>query len=141
MPILPGTDGERRMSKSLGNYVGVTEPPEEIFGKLMRVPDAAMPVYYELLLDERARRRPAGGGAQAGDGPRADRARSTARRRPRAAEAHFDRLHVEREAPGRDRGVRRSPTGTARCTCPALLGEAFGLSRSRGPPAAASRAA
>ena len=52
MPILPGTDGEQQMSKSLGNYVGVTEPPEEVFGKLMRVPDAAMPVYYELLLDE-----------------------------------------------------------------------------------------
>jgi len=51
MPILPGTDGERRMAKSLDNYVGVTEPPEEVFGKLMRVPDPAMPVYYELLLD------------------------------------------------------------------------------------------
>ena len=33
MPILPGLDGERRMSKSLGNYIGVTEPPEEMFGK------------------------------------------------------------------------------------------------------------
>jgi tyrosyl-tRNA synthetase len=38
MPILPGLDGERRMSKSLGNYVGVTDPPEEMFGKLMSVP-------------------------------------------------------------------------------------------------------
>ena len=52
MPILPGIDGVRRMSKSLGNYVGVAEPPEEAFGKLMRVPDAQMPVYYELLLGE-----------------------------------------------------------------------------------------
>ena len=52
MPILPGTDGVQRMSKSLGNYVAVTEPPEEIFGKLMRVPDEAMPVYYELLLEQ-----------------------------------------------------------------------------------------
>ena len=51
MPILPGTDGERRMSKSLDNYVGVTEAPDEMFGKLMRVPDSAMPVYYDLLLD------------------------------------------------------------------------------------------
>src|SRR3954449_11865456 len=50
LPILPGTDGERRMAKSLGNYVGVTEAPEEVFGKLMRVPDSAMPVYYDLLL-------------------------------------------------------------------------------------------
>ena len=39
MPILPGTDGVRRMSKSLGNYVGVTDPPEEMFGKLMSIPD------------------------------------------------------------------------------------------------------
>src|ERR687887_1589784 len=51
MPILPGTDGVQRMSKTLGNYVGITDPPEEIFGKLMRVPDDVMPVYYELLLD------------------------------------------------------------------------------------------
>ena len=52
MPILPGIDGVQKMSKSLGNYVGVDEPPEEMFGKLMRVPDDAMPVYYDLLLDE-----------------------------------------------------------------------------------------
>ena len=52
MPILPGIDGVRRMSKSLGNYVALTDAPEEMFGKLMRVPDDAMPVYYELLLDE-----------------------------------------------------------------------------------------
>ena len=52
MPILPGIDGVQKMSKSLGNYVGVDEAPEEMFGKLMRVPDEAMPVYYELLLDE-----------------------------------------------------------------------------------------
>src|SRR5215210_8378790 len=52
MPILPGIDGVQRMSKSAGNYVGVTEAPEEVFGKLMRVPDEAMAVYYDLLLDE-----------------------------------------------------------------------------------------
>src|SRR4051795_9261418 len=51
MPILPGIDGVQKMSKSLGNYVGVTDPPEEMYGKLMRVPDEAMPLYYELLLD------------------------------------------------------------------------------------------
>ena len=39
MPILPGTDGKQRMSKSLDNYIGVTDPPEEMFGKLMSVPD------------------------------------------------------------------------------------------------------
>ena len=54
MPILPGIDGVRRMSKSLGNYVGVTEAPDEMFGKLMRIPDDVMGTYYELLLGERA---------------------------------------------------------------------------------------
>ena len=49
MPILPGTDGVRKMSKSLDNYIGVTEPPEEIFGKVMSVPDEAMPLYWALL--------------------------------------------------------------------------------------------
>jgi tyrosyl-tRNA synthetase len=52
MPILPGTDGERRMSKSLGNYIGVTDEPEEMFGKLMSIPDAVMGTYYGLLLGE-----------------------------------------------------------------------------------------
>ena len=52
MPILPGIDGVRRMSKSLGNYVGVTEAPDEMFGKLMRIPDEVMGTYYELLLGE-----------------------------------------------------------------------------------------
>ena len=51
MPILPGTDGVKRMSKSEGNYIGVTEPADEVFGKAMSVPDSAMPLYYELLLD------------------------------------------------------------------------------------------
>jgi tyrosyl-tRNA synthetase len=54
LPILPGIDGVRRMSKSLGNYVGVTDPPEEMFGKLMSIPDSALGVYYELLLGEEA---------------------------------------------------------------------------------------
>jgi tyrosyl-tRNA synthetase len=54
MPVLPGTDGVRRMSKSLGNYVGVTDAPEEMFGKLMRIPDDVMGTYYELLLGEGA---------------------------------------------------------------------------------------
>ena len=50
MPILVGTDGVQKMSKSLGNYVGVTDAPEEMFGRLMSIPDAAMAEYYRLLL-------------------------------------------------------------------------------------------
>ncbi|MCW2987354.1 MAG: tyrosyl-tRNA synthetase [Solirubrobacterales bacterium] len=50
MPILVGTDGVRKMSKSLGNYVGVTDAPAEMFGRLMSIPDEAMAEYYRLLL-------------------------------------------------------------------------------------------
>ncbi len=51
MPILVGLDGERKMSKSLGNYVGITEAPAEMFGKLMSITDELMWSYYELLTD------------------------------------------------------------------------------------------
>lgn len=51
LPILVGTDGVRRMGKSLGNYVGVAEPPDEMFGKLMSIPDHVMRSYFELLTD------------------------------------------------------------------------------------------
>src|SRR2546430_9021200 len=51
MPILVGLDGQRKMSKSLRNYVGITEAPAEIFGKMMSIPDDLMWSYYELLTD------------------------------------------------------------------------------------------
>ncbi|HXJ18000.1 MAG TPA: tyrosine--tRNA ligase [Candidatus Polarisedimenticolia bacterium] len=51
MPILVGLDGERKMSKSLGNYIGITEAPREMFGKLMSISDELMWSYYELLTD------------------------------------------------------------------------------------------
>jgi tyrosyl-tRNA synthetase len=51
MPILVGLDGERKMSKSLGNYVGITEPPGDMFGKIMSISDELMWSYYELLTD------------------------------------------------------------------------------------------
>jgi tyrosyl-tRNA synthetase len=51
MPILVGLDGQRKMSKSLGNYVGITEAPNEIFGKMMSIPDELMWSYFELLTD------------------------------------------------------------------------------------------
>jgi tyrosyl-tRNA synthetase len=51
MPILVGLDGSRKMSKSLGNYVGITEAPGEIFGKMMSIPDELMWSYYELVTD------------------------------------------------------------------------------------------
>jgi len=48
MPILPGLDGVQKMSKSLGNYVGVTDAPNDMFGKLMSIPDDVMPSYFTL---------------------------------------------------------------------------------------------
>lgn len=52
MPLLVGIDGTKKMSKSYGNYIGVTDPPEEMFGKLMSIPDEVMADYYLLQLGE-----------------------------------------------------------------------------------------
>ncbi len=51
MPILVRLDGQRKMSKSLGNYIGITEPPADMFGKIMSIPDDLMWTYYELTTD------------------------------------------------------------------------------------------
>jgi tyrosyl-tRNA synthetase len=51
VPLLVGTDGSQKMSKSLGNYIGVDEPPEEIYGKAMSIPDSLIMQYFELLTD------------------------------------------------------------------------------------------
>jgi tyrosyl-tRNA synthetase len=130
MPILPGIDGVQRMSKSLGNYVGVAESPEEVFGKLMRLPDHAMPIYSELLLDG-----PLDPERPAVEAKRAMARSLTARfhgeEAARQAERRFDRLHVEREAPEDvEEFSFRAPEGTVHL--PALLSDAFGISRSEG---------
>jgi tyrosyl-tRNA synthetase len=97
LPILVGIDGEQKMSKSLGNYVGVTDAPEEMFGRVMRVPDEAMPEYFRLLL-----------AGEVPAGPPNEAKRELARRlvaryhgeaAAAAAEDHFNRLFVDREAP------------------------------------------
>ena len=51
MPILPGTDGVEKMSKSLDNYIGISEPPDEIYGKTMSIPDSLIYTYFELVTD------------------------------------------------------------------------------------------
>jgi tyrosyl-tRNA synthetase len=128
MPILPGIDGVRRMSKSEGNYVGVTEPPDEQFGKLMRVPDAVMPAYYELLLDtpfdpERppveSKRALARAIVERYHGP--DSAAE--------AEQHFDRLHVQRALPDEIEEAEL-PAGDP-IHVPALVRDNFGVSTSQ----------
>ena len=115
------------MSKSLGNYVGITEPPEEIFGKLMRVPDEAMPVYYELLLDEPFDpERPAVESKRALAG--AVCAQFHGEEAAREAEAHFDRLHVERALPDE---IEEAPLPDGDPVhIPALLRDHFAISGS-----------
>jgi tyrosyl-tRNA synthetase len=97
MPILPGIDGKQRMSKSLGNYVAVTDPAEEMFGKLMRIPDSALPIYYELLLAEQAPPEDPMGAKRALARRIVERFHDS--KAADAAEARFDTVHVAREVP------------------------------------------
>jgi tyrosyl-tRNA synthetase len=130
MPILPGIDGVQKMSKSLGNYVGVADPPEEMYGKLMRIPDEVMPVYYELLLDE-----PFDRSLPPRDAKRALAfaicARYHGEKQAVAAQERFDTLHVRRELPDEIEEFAFTPDN-GQVHLPALIAEAFGMSRSEG---------
>jgi tyrosyl-tRNA synthetase len=130
MPILPGIDGVQKMSKSLGNYVGVEDPPEEMYGKLMRIPDAVMPTYYDLLLDH-----PLDRSLEARDAKRALAYELCARYQGEAAAAaaqeRFDTLHVRRELPD-DVEEFTFQAANGPVHLPALISDAFGLSRSEG---------
>lgn len=98
MPILPGTDGVQRMSKSTGNYVGVSEPPEEQFGKVMRLPDEAMAEWYRLL----APAEPPPDGHPGAEKRRLARLivdRFHGAGAGAAAEEHFNRVIRDRQAP------------------------------------------
>ena len=103
MPILPGTDGKLKMSKSYDNYVGVTDPPAEMFGKLMSIPDAVMGEYYLLLLGEPqpSERSPGRGQARARPPPRRPLSRRGRGRRGRGRLRPPPRAP---RAPRRDRG-------------------------------------
>jgi tyrosyl-tRNA synthetase len=126
MPLLVGTDGLQKMSKSLDNYVGITDPPQEMFGRLMSIPDRLMPDYFRLLL-----------GSEVPEGEPNLAKRELARRiveryhdraAAEAAERHFDRLHVEHEPPEEIEEATVAANGSLHL--PALLAEQFGLSRS-----------
>src|SRR5215212_10009496 len=127
LPLLPGTDGDRRMSKTLGNYVGITEPPEEIYGKTLRIPDEALPVWRRLLADRPDAELP----------PR-DSKRALARElvarfhgaeAAGSAERAFDRVHVERRPPDEvEEAVFRPADGAVHL--PAVVAELFGMSTS-----------
>jgi tyrosyl-tRNA synthetase len=129
MRLLTGTDGERKMSKSYGNHIGVADPPEEIYGRTLSTPDAALPDWYELLL-----------GTQPDPelGPR-DAKRALARAlverfydgaAAQAAEAAFDRVFVRGQLPQDVPVVRWSMNGSATVHLPALLAQAFSVSTS-----------
>jgi tyrosyl-tRNA synthetase len=133
MPILVGTDGTQKMSKSLGNYVGVTDPPEEMFGKLMSIPDAAMEEYYRLLL-----------GGEAPEGLPNEAKRELGRRivdrfhgegAGRGAEESFNRVFVEHAVPDDVPELELGPyraDGNGTVHLPKLLAGAFGISASEG---------
>ena len=128
MPILPGTDGVRRMGKSLGNHIGVTEPPEEIFGKVMSIPDEVMPQYYDLLLG--AEPDPALPPVQQKRAlARAIVARFHSEADATAAESHFDRLFKSHDIPEDLEDFEFTANG-GDIHVPGLLADAFGMSRS-----------
>jgi tyrosyl-tRNA synthetase len=131
MPILLGIDGERKMSKSYGNYIGVTEPPEEIYGKTLRLPDEAMAQWHELLLGE-----PLPPDAPPRDAKRALARRLVARFHDAAAaeeaERAFDRVHREHRAPEEMPDAALPSNGDGMVHLPALLAAAFGVSTSEG---------
>ena len=129
LPLLTGTDGERKMSKSFGNYIGVAEPPGEIYGKTLSIPDTSLESWYELLL---------GSEPPSELSPR-DAKRALARalverfhdaEAAAAAEAEFDRVHLRREVPDEPPEVRFPAGGASTVHLPQLLQTAFGVSTS-----------
>ncbi len=127
-PLLTGTDGEMKMSKSVGNYIGVTDVPEDMYGKTLSIPDGSIEPWYELLL----------GSAPPADLPPRDAKRALARAlvarfhgeaAAGAAEAEFDRVHIEHRPP-EDMPTVSWPADRPEVHLPALLGEAFGISTS-----------
>jgi tyrosyl-tRNA synthetase len=127
MPILPGIDGERKMSKSYGNYIGVTEPPEEIYGKTLRLPDTALGQWYELLLGE-----PLPADASPRDAKRALARALVARFHDAGAaedaERGFDRVHRDHRPPEEMPEVELVGDGLVHL--PAQIAAAFGISTS-----------
>ena len=128
LPILVGTDGVEKMSKSLGNTIGVTDPPQEVYGKTLSLPDGAMAPWFDLLL---------GGPPPPGAGPRDAKhalARALVERfhGPEAAAraaGRFERIFVQREVPS-DVEEAVLPAGDGAVHLPALIADAFGGSRS-----------
>jgi tyrosyl-tRNA synthetase len=124
-PLLVGVDGEEKMSKSRGNYIGITEPPEEMFGKTMSIPDKALPQWWDLLV----------GGDGHPDDPmewKLELARRITDRwhgeeGARAGEDHFTRVVRHHEAPEE---MEELVVNGGPVHLPALLAERIGQSSS-----------
>ncbi len=133
MPILVGTDGTRKMSKSLGNQIGVTDPPQEMYGKTMSIPDGAMEQYYRLLLGREPPAGAAQGAAAARDAKRelahAIVAWLYSEQDAATAEAHFERVFGQGGEP-EEMPEHAFPCASGNLHVPGVIGEAFGISRS-----------
>jgi tyrosyl-tRNA synthetase len=128
VPLLTGIDGERKMSKSYGNQIGITDPPAEMYGKTLRVPDTQLENWYGLLLGEPV---------PEGVGPR-DAKRALARALVRRfwgdaaaaeAEAGFDRIFISHQLPDEIDEVTLAANGGT-LHLPEVIVEVFGGSRS-----------
>jgi tyrosyl-tRNA synthetase len=136
MPLLVGIDGTRKMSKSLRNEIGVVDPPEEMFGKTMAIPDEAMADYRRLLLggpSEQEGRAEGVGGSEARDQKRAlARGLVSWLHSPEAAaaaEANFERMFVAHEVPENvEEAVVSGEDGMVHL--PGVIAQEFGVSRS-----------
>lgn len=127
MPVLVGTDGTQKMSKSLDNSIGVREPANDMFGKLMSIPDQAMPGYYAALSKLEFNK-----AAHPMESKRALARDITARfhnqKIAQESEAHFDQVHKHKQLPTDVEAVHFSPQGDS-VFVPALIAEAFGVTR------------
>jgi tyrosyl-tRNA synthetase len=128
MPILPGIDGTEKMSKSLGNHIGVAESPDEMYGRTLSIPDALIDQWLDLLAIRIA---PEETGAR-------DRKRALARaivgrfhgqEAGDEAQARFDRLFVERTLPDEIEEAAVTPGADGMVHLPALIADHFGRSR------------
>jgi tyrosyl-tRNA synthetase len=128
VPLLTGTDGVRKMAKSLGNYVGVTEPPGEMYGKTVSIPDDSLPLWYSLLLGV-ALEAPFDPWSAKRGLARALVDRFHGAGAGEAAESEWDRVHRDREAPDEMPEVAWPRDGEV-VHLPALLRQAFGISTS-----------
>jgi tyrosyl-tRNA synthetase len=134
MPLLVGIEGARKMSKSLGNQIGITDPPDEIYGKTMSIPDGAIGEYRRLLLDHASGgAEPSEGGASARDAKRA-LARGLvewlySESDANAAERQFERVFVEHEAPEEIAEASFSSDGGL-VHLPGVMAAEFGMSSS-----------